>query len=157
MVMIGNTMSTMTGVGSWRSSRSSWPMMTPSRRREPRDVRGERGRGDDRRALVGEAPDEGQDLAAGPDVGAGRRFVEEHEARSVHERDGGVEPSPLPAGQRQRPTVEERLEPEGARHRLDALAPRGAAKAREAGEEAEVLPDRQGEAHAGVLRGHAAD
>ena len=76
----------------------------------------------DRRTVVGEAANEAQDLAARAHVGAGRRLVEEHELRTVHERDRGVQPAPFAAGDLRAAPVEERGEAERVADRVDALA-----------------------------------
>ena len=65
------------------------------------------GRVDDRGTLVGEGADQPEDLAAGAHVGARRRLVEEHELRTVHERDRGVQPAPFTSRDLRAAAVEE--------------------------------------------------
>ena len=88
----------------------------------------------DRRTRVGEAANQREDLVSRAYVGAGRRLVEEHERRTVHERDRGMEPPPFTAGDVGTAAIEQRGQAERVPDGVDALPAFAFAQTGESGE-----------------------
>ena len=95
---------------------------------------------------------EREDLGSGTNVGARRRFVEQDQARPVHERDRGVQPASLTARELGDPTVEEIGEPQRVHDLVDRMPQRLRPQTGKPAEELKVVADAQGRVHAGLLR-----
>ena len=92
---------------------------------------------------LGERRDPPPELAPGERIGAARRFVEEEDFRPVHECRGHRQALLEAAGQLPGRQIRERRQIELLHGPIDALAAPAPAQAIGAGEEGEVLADRE--------------